>query len=157
MSTRTERMLCQSSVKSIGCRQIRLQEDARTSCPQQCCSGQRNASADSASSTTPLARTTQLKCGKPRAVTTDAAKVKQVEVWQLAKRDAISKSWKARVIQLEVRVGAKRECLPKLGARLKHHRIGDDAEDERNEEVLRKPWSISVEETDRARSATRQL
>ena len=42
-----------------------------------------NASADSASSTMPLIRTTQLRCGKPRTVTTDAAKVKPVELWQL--------------------------------------------------------------------------
>ena len=35
-----ERMLCQSSGKSVECRQIRLQEDACTSCPQQCCYGQ---------------------------------------------------------------------------------------------------------------------
>ena len=46
------------------------------------------------------------------------------------------KAWEAREIQLEVRVGAKRECLPKVGARLKHDRIDDDAEDERNEEGL---------------------
>ena len=32
-----------------------------------------NASADSASSTTPLTRTTQLRYGKPRTVATDAA------------------------------------------------------------------------------------
>ena len=31
----------------------------------------------------------------------------------------------------------KRECLSKLVARLKHDRIDDDAEDERNEEGLR--------------------
>ena len=39
------------------------------------------ASAGSASSTTPLTRTTQLRCGKPRTVVTVAAKVKQVELW----------------------------------------------------------------------------
>ena len=38
------------------------------------------------------------------------------------------KSWKARVIQSE--------CLSKLVAPLKHDRIDDDAEDERNEEIL---------------------
>ena len=45
-----------------------------------------------------------------------------------------------------------------IEARLKHVRIDDDAEDERKEEGLcisffhgiRKPWSISVDETDRA-------
>ena len=47
------------------------------------------------------------------------------------------KTWEARDIQLEVRVGAKRECLSKLVARLKHDRIDDDADDERNEEGLR--------------------
>ena len=36
-----------------------------------------NASSDSASSTTPLTRTTQLRCGKPRTLATDAAKVKR--------------------------------------------------------------------------------
>ena len=96
-----------------------------------------NTSADSASSTTPLTRTTQLTCGKPRVVTTDAAKVKQVELWQLEKCDLRVEGWEARETQLEVRVGAKRECLPKLGARLKHDRIDDDAEDERNEQGLR--------------------
>ena len=30
-------------------------------------------------------------------------------------------------------LGAVRECLPKLVARLKHDRIDDDAEDERDE------------------------
>ena len=47
------------------------------------------------------------------------------------------KAWEAREVQLEVRAGAKRECLSKLVARLKHDRIDDDAEDERNEEGLR--------------------
>ena len=42
---------------------------------------------DSASSNTPLTRTTQLMCGKARTVTTDAAKVKQVELWLLDKSD----------------------------------------------------------------------
>ena len=44
-----------------------------------------NASADGASSTTPLTRTTQLRCAKIRTDTTGAAKVKQVELWQLEK------------------------------------------------------------------------
>ena len=96
-----------------------------------------NASADSASSTTPLTRTTQLRCGKPRTVTTDAAKVKQVELWQLEKCDLRVKVWEAREIQLEVRVGAKRECLSKLVVRLKNDRIDDDSENERNQEGLR--------------------
>ena len=68
------------------------------------------------------------------------------------------KSWKARESQLGVLVGATRECLSTWIAQLKHDRIDDDAEDERDEEVLcdcffsavqGKPWSISVEETDR--------
>ena len=69
------------------------------------------------------------------------------------------KSWKARESQLGVRVGAKRECLSQWVARLQHGRIDDDAEDERDEErglvrlllssVQCKPWSISVDETDR--------
>ena len=46
-------------------------------------------------------------------------------------------AWEAEEIQLEVRVGAKRAFMPKLGARLKHDRIDDDAEDERNDEGLR--------------------
>ena len=75
-----------------------------------------NTSADSASSTTTLTRTTQLRCVKPRTGTTDAAKVKQVELWRWEKCDLRTKAWEAREIQLEVRVGAKRECLPKLGA-----------------------------------------
>ena len=87
-----------------------------------------NGSADSASSTTPLTRTTQLRCGKPRTATTDAAKVKQVELWQLEKCDLRIKAWEARDIQLEVRVGAKRECLSKLVPRLGHGRSDDDAE-----------------------------
>ena len=96
-----------------------------------------NASADSARFTTPLTRTTQLRCGKPRTVATDAARVKQVEMWLLEKCDWRIKAWEAREIQLEVRASATRECLPKSGARLKHDRIDDDAEDERNEEGLR--------------------
>ena len=38
------------------------------------------------------------------------------------------RAWEARDIQLEVRVGAKRESLSKLVARLKHDRMDDDAE-----------------------------
>ena len=65
----------------------------------------------------------------------NAAKLKQVES-QWVKRDVRIKSWKAREIQLEVSVCAKRECLSKLVARLEHDRTNDDAEDERNEEDL---------------------
>ena len=45
------------------------------------------------------------------------------------------KSWEARATQLEL-LGAARECLPKLVARLKHARVDDDAEDERDEEIV---------------------
>ena len=92
-----------------------------------------NTSADSASSTTLLTRTTQLRCGKPRAVATAAAKVKHVELWQLEKCDFRIKAWEAREIQLVQNVNASRN----LGVRLKHDRIDDDAEDERDEGVLR--------------------
>ena len=64
----------------------------------------------------------------------NAAKMKQFELWRLEKRDVRIKAWEAREIQPEARVGAKRECLPKLGARLKHDRIDDGCEDEHNEE-----------------------
>ena len=55
-----------------------------------------NASAESASSTSPLTRTTQLRCVKPRTVATDAAKVKQVELWRMGKCDLRTKAWEAR-------------------------------------------------------------
>ena len=45
------------------------------------------------------------------------------------------KSWESRVIQLEA-LGAASECLPKAIARLTHDRIDDDAEDERDEEIV---------------------
>ena len=45
------------------------------------------------------------------------------------------KACEARDIQLEV-LGATSECLQKLVARLKHARPDDDAEDERDEEVI---------------------
>ena len=71
-----------------------------------------------------------------QTVARNATKLKQVELWQLEKCDVRFKSWKARVIQPEA-LGAKRECLSKLVARVKHDRIDDDdAEDECNEEVL---------------------
>ena len=139
VSTRRARMLCQSSGESVEGRQPRLQARG-CACRLAHSSVARTkakASADSASSTTPLTRTTQLRCGRPRTVATDAEKVKQVELWQLEKCDLRIKAWEAREIQLEVRVGATRECLSKLGARLKHDRVDDDAEDARNEEGLR--------------------
>ena len=69
------------------------------------------ASADSASSTTPLTRTALFRCGKTRTFVTVAVKVKQVELWRLEKCDLRIKACEAREIQLEVRVDAKRECL----------------------------------------------
>ena len=80
-------------------------------------------------------RTTQLKRGKSQTVAMNAAKLKQAALRQLEKRDVTINSWKARVIQSGT-LGAKRERLSKLVARLKHDRTDDDAEDERNEEVL---------------------
>ena len=54
----------------------------------------------------------------------DAAKLKKVELWQLKKCDMKIKSWKARVIQSGA-LGTKRECLSQLVARLKHDRDDD--------------------------------
>ena len=52
----------------------------------------------------------------PRGVAMNAAKLNQVELWQLDECDSRIKAWEAREIQLEVRVGAERECLSKLVA-----------------------------------------
>ena len=71
----------------------------------------------------------------PRAVAMNAAKLSQVELSQLDECDSRIKAWEAKEIQLEVRAGAKRECLSKLVARLKHDRTDDDAENERDEET----------------------
>ena len=102
-----------------------------------------NARADTASSTTQLTR------GKLRTFAKVAAKMKQSYLWRLKKSDVRLKSWEARNIQLEA-PGAARECLPKLVVRLKHASIDDDAEDERDGEVVldRKSWRIRIEETD---------
>ena len=67
----------QLSVDKCDCKRMRVQI-AHTSVAL----NKAHASAESASSTTPLTRTTLLKCGKPRTVTTDAAKVKEDELWQ---------------------------------------------------------------------------
>ena len=83
----------------------------------------------------------------PRAVAMNAAKLKQVELWHLEECDLRIKALEAREIQLEVRVGEKRECLSKSVARLKHGRIDDDAEDERNEEGLRELLISSTTQT----------
>ena len=72
----------------------------------------------------------------PRAVAMNAAKLNHFELWQLDEGDSRIKAWEAREIQLEVLAGAKREGLSGLACRLKHDRIDDDAEDERDEEVL---------------------
>ena len=46
------------------------------------------------------------------------------------------KSWKVRESQLGERVGAKRECLSEWAVRVKLDRIDDDAEDERDKEIM---------------------
>ena len=111
-----------------------------------------NARADIASSTTQLTR------GKLRTLAKVAAKMEQSYLWRLKKCDVRNRSWEARDIQLEA-PGAVRECLPKFVVRLKHASFDDDAEDERDGEVVldacplashRKPWSIHIEETDSA-------
>ena len=61
----------------------------------------------------------------------NAAKLNQVELWHLDECDLRIEATEASEIHLEVRVGAKRECL----SRLEHDRTDDDAE-ERNEEGL---------------------
>ena len=73
--------------------------------------------------------------GKPRTVPMDAAKMKQGKLWRLEKCDVIIKALEARGVQLEA-LGAVPECLQKLVARLKHDRLDDDAEDERDEEIV---------------------
>ena len=121
-------MLCQRYGKSVESRQPRWREDARANCPHQCCCDQG-------------------ECNFRQRQFHHAVDANHtVEVWKITntyngsrqgKTNCGIKASEAREIQLEVRVGAKRECLPKLGARLKHGRIDDHAEDERNEEVLR--------------------
>ena len=54
---------------------------------------------------------------------------------ETVKCDVRNRSWEARDIQLEA-LGAVRECLPKLAVRLKHASFDDDAEDERDGEVV---------------------
>ena len=81
-------------------------------------------------------KTARFSTHTPRAVAMNAGKLNQVELWQLDECDSRIKAWEAREIQLEVRVGPKRESLSKLVARLKYDCIDDDAEDERDEEVL---------------------
>ena len=80
-------------------------------------------------------RTTHLKRGKSQTVAMNVAKLRQAESVHLEKRDVRIKPGKARVIQSGA-LGAKRECLSKLVSRLERDRTDDDAEDERNEEVL---------------------
>ena len=66
----------------------------------------------------------------------DAAKTKLLELWQSETCDVRINLRKARESGLGVRVGPKRECLSKWAVRLKLDRIDDDAEDERDEEVM---------------------
>ena len=69
------------------------------------------------------------------------------------KCDVRIKSWKARESQLGISVDAKRDCLSKWAVRLKLDRVDDDAEDERDEEVMCDCFfpmcKASVEETDK--------
>ena len=78
-----------------------------------------NARADLASSTTQLTR------GKLRPFAKVAAKMKQSYLWRLKKCD----------VRVEAPAAA-RECLPKLVVPLKHASIDDDADDERDGEVV---------------------
>ena len=129
VSKRRGRTLCQSSGKPVECKDARADY---TSVAR----NKANTSADCASSTTLLRRTTLLICGKTANSCNGCRQGKtKVELWQLEKCDLRIEAWEAGEIQLEVRVGAKRVFMPKLGARLKHDRIDDDAEDERNEKA----------------------
>ena len=110
-------------------------------------------------------RTTQLKRGKSQTVAMNVAKLKQTELWPLEKCDARLESWKARVTQSGA-LDAKCDCLSKSVARLKHDRADDDAEDERNEEVLcdcfflqhiERPGTSPTRRRTKWGSATRQL
>ena len=127
---RAERERCaialgdQLSVDNRDCERMRVQI-ADTSVAL----NEANASADIASSTTQLTRR------QPRTFATGTAKMKQSSLWRLEKCDVRITSWAARNIQVEA-PGAGRECLAKLVARLNHARIEDDAEDERDEEVV---------------------
>ena len=126
MCLHTERECCvialgdQLSVDNRDCERMRVQI-AHTSVAL----NEATASADSASSTTPLTRTTQLRRGKSRTIATNAAEIKLFDLWRLEKCDVRIMSSEARAIQLEV-LGSARECLPKLVARSKHVRIDDD-------------------------------
>ena len=116
-----------------------------------------NTSADSDSSTTPLTRTTQLRCEKPLTNTTDDAEVTQVGLWligemQFENQGLESKSdsagsacWCKTRMRVEmgssVEARAQRRGLPRLLISTRLH----------------KPWSISVKETNRASNATGQL
>ena len=66
----------------------------------------------------------------------NAAKTKQFELWQAVKCDVRIKSWKVRKSQLGVRVGAQRACPSEWAVRVKLDRVDDDAEDERDKEVM---------------------
>ena len=123
------RTLCQSSwgqlsVENRDCERMRVQiAHTRVALDEA------DTRVDSASSTT------QLKCGNPRTCATGAAKIKQSYLWRLEICDVRINYCEARAIQHEA-LGAARECLPKFVARLKHARPDDDAEDERDEEIV---------------------
>ena len=69
------------------------------------------------------------------AVEREAAKTKQFELWQAVKCGLRIKAWEAREIQLEA-LGAKRECQSEWEAEAEPNSIGDDAENERDKEVM---------------------
>ena len=115
-----------------------IAKDARADCPLQCCSEQGNCKrtqrqfhhAIDANRTLDVGNTTNRYNGCRQGETSRIVAIREM---RLESQGLGSK----REIQLEVFVGAKRECLPKLVVWLKYDRIDDDAEDERNEKGLR--------------------
>ena len=85
-----------------------------------------------------LTRTTLLRCRKTTSSHNGCRKGKTSRIVAIGENAILESrsgkqerfSWKHVFVQ-------KRECLPKVGARLKHDRIDDDAEDERNKKVSR--------------------
>ena len=67
-----------------------------------------------------------------RTVARNAAKTKRNELWMRCENQVME----SKKESAGVRVGAKRECLSKWAVRVKLHRIDDDAEDERDKEVM---------------------
>ena len=145
VSTRRARMLCHGSGWSVESRQMRLQEDARADCPHQCCSEQGKYKCRQRHFHHAVDANDTVEVWESRSSYNGCRQGKQVELWHLEECDLRIKAWEAREIQLEVRVGAKRECLPKM----KHDRVDDSAEDEQRRGLARllistipcKPWS----------------